>query len=104
MISDGMEGSGIAPTTARLESRLKGEGRPYLKWKVEDGWEPLCEVLGKEVPDESFPSGNTPRKYEEKMGRLYLRRRAEAERNLRVVGGVVILAVAGGLGWIWMGR
>ena len=29
-----------------------------LEWTVLDGWEPLCEFLGKEVPDESFPHVN----------------------------------------------
>ncbi|KAF7548066.1 hypothetical protein G7046_g8802 [Stylonectria norvegica] len=31
-------------------------GRKVLIWKAEDGWEPLCEFLGKEAPkDEPFP-------------------------------------------------
>lgn len=30
-----------------------------LEWSVEDGWEPLCEFLGKEVPSEPFPHVNT---------------------------------------------
>lgn len=27
-----------------------------LEWSVEDGWEPLCKFLGKNVPEEAFPS------------------------------------------------
>lgn len=30
-----------------------------LEWTASDGWEPLCERLGKEVPDEPFPLTNT---------------------------------------------
>lgn len=30
-----------------------------LEWSVEDGWEPLCAFLGKEVPAEPFPHVNT---------------------------------------------
>ncbi len=30
-----------------------------LEWTVEDGWEPLCEFLGKDVPNEPFPHVNT---------------------------------------------
>lgn len=30
-----------------------------LEWSVQDGWEPLCEFLEKEVPDEPFPHVNT---------------------------------------------
>lgn len=29
-----------------------------LEWSVEDGWEPLCKFLGKEVPKEDFPRVN----------------------------------------------
>lgn len=30
-----------------------------LEWKVQDGWEPLCKFLGKDIPDEPFPHVNT---------------------------------------------
>lgn len=34
----------------------KKRGREVLVWKAQDGWEPLCKFLGKEVPkDEPFP-------------------------------------------------
>jgi Sulfotransferase domain len=29
-----------------------------LTWCVEDGWEPLCDFLGKRVPEKPFPAGN----------------------------------------------
>jgi hypothetical protein len=29
-----------------------------LEYKISDGWEPLCEFLGEEVPDTPFPQGN----------------------------------------------
>lgn len=29
-----------------------------LEWHVEDGWEPLCEFLGKKIPEEKFPRAN----------------------------------------------
>ncbi|MGH2865233.1 MAG: sulfotransferase, partial [Solirubrobacteraceae bacterium] len=29
-----------------------------LVWKVTDGWEPLCEFLGVEVPDGPLPHAN----------------------------------------------
>ncbi|EHA25662.1 hypothetical protein ASPNIDRAFT_43922 [Aspergillus niger ATCC 1015] len=31
-----------------------------LEWDVEDGWGPLCEFLGKDIPDEPFPNTNNP--------------------------------------------
>ena len=30
----------------------------FLEWKVEEGWEPLCKFLDKDVPDEPFPHVN----------------------------------------------
>lgn len=33
----------------------KKRGREVLVWKAEDGYEPLCKFLGKEVPKEKFP-------------------------------------------------
>jgi hypothetical protein len=29
-----------------------------LEWTGTDGWEPICERLGVEVPDEPFPATN----------------------------------------------
>ncbi|KAL5363311.1 P-loop containing nucleoside triphosphate hydrolase protein [Aspergillus floccosus] len=34
------------------------EADRLLEWSPEDGWEPLCRFLGKDIPDEEFPSGN----------------------------------------------
>ena len=31
---------------------------PMLEWKIQDGWEPLCEFLGVPVPDQPFPRTN----------------------------------------------
>jgi hypothetical protein len=30
-----------------------------LEWSAQDGWEPLCKFLGKDIPDEPFPHVNT---------------------------------------------
>lgn len=29
-----------------------------LEWRIEDGWEPLCKFLGKDIPNEPFPRAN----------------------------------------------
>lgn len=29
-----------------------------LEWSADEGWEPLCRFLGKEVPDMPFPHAN----------------------------------------------
>lgn len=41
-----------------LEASLRQQNRAWLDWTVEDGWEPLCQFLGKDVPDVPFPDGN----------------------------------------------
>lgn len=46
-----------------------------LEWSVEDGWEPLCEFLGKTVPDEPFPHVNSAAGWagqEMRIGKKYI--------------------------------
>ena len=33
-------------------------GKEVLEWTPEDGWEPLCKFLGRQVPNEAFPRTN----------------------------------------------
>jgi FkbM family methyltransferase len=40
-----------------------------LEWRVTDGWEPICERLGLDVPDEPFPHLNTSDDYAEMLAR-----------------------------------
>ena len=39
-----------------------------LEWTPEDGWEPICERLGLEVPVEPFPAVNTTDEFREMLG------------------------------------
>lgn len=74
---------------------LAPEGKT-LDYRIGDGWEPLCEFLGKEVPDVPFPMVNT---------------RAEHEKNgmaevwsllIQFFGGLVgLIAVAGAFWLMW---
>ena len=40
----------------------------FLEWGVQDGWEPLCQFLGKEVPKKEFPKGNMPAEFWRRLG------------------------------------
>ena len=40
------------------EVRSLVEPGRLLEYKITDGWGPLCEFLGEEVPDTPFPRGN----------------------------------------------
>ncbi|KAF4454402.1 hypothetical protein F53441_3028 [Fusarium austroafricanum] len=39
-------------------AEAKKRNREVLQFKAEDGWEPLCKFLGKDIPDEPFPRLN----------------------------------------------
>ncbi|KAI9040346.1 sulfotransferase family protein [Aspergillus affinis] len=71
-----------------------------LDWTVEDGWEPLCRFLGKEIPDEEFPSGNTPAYMMQNYQGNVMQTIQAAWRNL----GLTVIGVAGilcAMGWQW---
>jgi hypothetical protein len=39
-----------------------------VEWRPGDGWDPLCEALAVEVPDEPFPHENTTAHFRERQG------------------------------------
>ena len=45
---------------AERDERFK---RRFLAWRVQDGWEPLCEALDLPVPDTPFPHENKRAEY-----------------------------------------
>ncbi|RDW64466.1 sulfotransferase family protein [Aspergillus mulundensis] len=75
--------------------RGRVEEERLLVWTVGDGWGPLCEFLGKPIPDEPFPAGNTldttNRRYEKNMVRIGI----IAARNFALF--VLVIAVLIGL-------
>lgn len=46
---------------------LVPEGK-LLEWNVEDGWQPLCEFLGKVIPEEPFPRANDKDGFNRRVG------------------------------------
>lgn len=80
---------------ATIRGAVKKE--KLLEWKVQDGWKPLCEFLGRELPvgHPAFPNGNTPAQ----MSVRGVKVRAEATRrawwNVGIVGMIVAGLVAG---------
>ncbi|KAF3491812.1 uncharacterized protein GIQ15_01329 [Arthroderma uncinatum] len=53
-----------------------------LEWDVEDGWEPLCKFLGKEVPDIPFPNTNDSASFFKKCEESYEARVSKATKNM----------------------
>lgn len=75
-----------------LETVLEGGKREYLRWEAEHGWGPLCEFLGREVPDVEFPRRNARKSHDETVGRLVKGRVEMAMWNMAVVFGTLLAA------------
>ena len=39
-----------------------------LDYQLSDGWEPLCELLGRDVPDTPFPHANSTEEFLSRFG------------------------------------
>lgn len=65
-----------------------------LEWHVNDGWGPLCEFLGKEVPREPFPEGNTPQDWLERIGAAMQSYHARARKNMLLSGAGLAVAIS----------
>jgi hypothetical protein len=77
------------------EIRAKVPKERLLEYKIEQEWEPLCEFLGKEIPDVPFPRKN---KREEHVARV----KGRQDMFLKVIGlklakslGPLVLGAAG---------
>ena len=67
----------------------------YLEWTAEDGWDPLCEFLGKPVPNEPFPYVNTKSKgWKEKEAKWNAELVKPALRNLGINAVVLTCGLA----------
>ena len=68
-----------------------------LEYEVKEGWEPLCQFLGKEVPlDEGFPNVNDTENFLKWHGKLWLYAVLHALVN---VVGVILSVVIVGVAW-----
>ncbi|KAK8133579.1 hypothetical protein PG984_005591 [Apiospora sp. TS-2023a] len=72
-----------------------------LEYALDDGWEPLCEFLGKPVPDVPFPHINDGAEFEEKLAnyRWMFAMRAVEKLAVGAVGVCMALAALGYLAW-----
>ncbi|KAL2818733.1 hypothetical protein BDW59DRAFT_181869 [Aspergillus cavernicola] len=81
--------------SATIRGMLVDEPERLLVWRVQDGWEPLCEFLGKPVPEEEFPSGNKIETTNERYDKNMVRVGIAGARNFLVF--VLLLGV--GVAW-----
>ena len=85
---------------ARVRNLVPKESGMLLEFDVKEGWEPLCEFLGKEVPSKPFPKV---------MERTEFKEVSDGVRTYEIIlmaGNVAkklgVAAVLGGL--LWVGR
>ena len=52
-----------------------------LEWTVEDGYEPLCKFLGKDIPTTEFPKGNMPAQFAKTVAEGQKEHLKKAARN-----------------------
>lgn len=64
-----------------------------LEWTVQDGWEPLCKFLGKDIPDEPFPHTNTAAGWAGQESKLMRRYFKGAVRTIVILSTVTIPGV-----------
>lgn len=72
-----------------------------LEWSVEDGWEPLCKFLGKDVPPLEFPNGNPPKAWAERIAKTMKKHHERALRNMIVFTSTVLLCSAVLCTYLW---
>ena len=84
---------------AALEAECEKQGRPFLRWTVEDSWEPLCNFLNKEVPEKGFPNENNQGNFAQRRAQVHHKRFVRARRNMVFTGVILSGAIAVGLAW-----
>ncbi|PGH09220.1 hypothetical protein AJ79_05749 [Helicocarpus griseus UAMH5409] len=63
-----------------------------LEYKIGEGWGPLCEFLGEEIPDTPFPRGNDMQGFVERCQTRNRRQMMNAGLQAVVMGGSMIAA------------
>ena len=53
---------------AEVKNRIPAQR--LLQFDVAEGWDPLCEFLGKPVPDKPFPSANSTSEFQQRAAQL----------------------------------
>ena len=79
---------------ANIENECRRQGRTWLTWTVEDGWDPLCRFLRKPEPDVPFPHGNESGAFAKKRETIHHHRRVTAQRNMIIAGFLLTATVA----------
>jgi len=71
-----------------------------LEYKLGDGWEPLCQFLNKDVPNEPFPFVNEGHEFLERIDLVERQAMTRAAKNIIPVVGAAALASAWYFGFL----
>jgi hypothetical protein len=77
------------------EREQEGENR-FLDFKAEEGWEPLCAFLGKEVPREDYPRTNDTEAW---RASFPFEAHKKSTRRIKL-GSAVVIPVLVGCWWV----
>jgi len=89
----------ICDTYRRHYAEVREAARPgqVLEYRLGDGWEPLCEFLGKPIPDVPFPHKNERAEFVEKLAHGRKLMTANAKRRLGL--GILVLVGVAAVFW-----
>lgn len=87
---------------ARIRSLNLPEHK-LLEWSVEDGWEPLCKFLDRDVPTTTFPNGNPPKAWADRIANTMQKRHEKAIKNMIIFTSAVFVALVMLCSYISMG-
>jgi hypothetical protein len=85
----------LAEHEARIRKIVPQER--LLEWQVTDGWQPLCEFLGREVPVQPFPRVNDGQAIRKMLNAVILMRGVKFFSKYLVAIGVPVAALV----WAW---
>jgi hypothetical protein len=77
----------------------------FLEYDPNQGWEPLCEFLGKPIPKEPFPTGNVAEEFHNRVEGAMKKRFIRAARNIAfscLIG--MGVGLGGYAGWEYWGE
>ncbi|CAF1456705.1 unnamed protein product [Rotaria sp. Silwood1] len=80
--------------------RTNIDAKRILEFKVQDGWEPLCKFLGKEIPEEDFPHSNDAQALSEERNQIKNEALAIVVQRLKkVLITISMLTIVGSIYW-----
>jgi hypothetical protein len=101
-LQDAISGKGRATKMeheAMVRGLMVGKERRFLEWSIEEGWGPLCEFLGKQVPDVDFAKKNTTREIGQLEVNIFNSALRRIAKRLAVVLAALIAVRAAA--WTW---